>query len=68
MKHDWQEWSVQHPGYEGQYEMWYPARKCRNCHKVQERVELHSWMRVVGYRWEPLVGCCKPIITKGNKT
>ena len=37
-----------------------PMRECRNCGKVQTRVTNHCWMRVTGYRWEPLAGRCKP--------
>lgn len=35
-------------------------RVCRNCGAEQERHPIFSWMRVIGYRWEPLVGRCKP--------
>ncbi len=41
---------------------WEPRRKCNNCGKIQQRSTEHRWMRVVGYKWLPLVGRCE-----GNK-
>lgn len=35
-------------------------RKCVNCGAEQTKEVQHLWMRVTGYRWEPLVGRCKP--------
>jgi len=37
-----------------------PQRKCTNCGAEQTRESKHIWMRVVGYRWCPLAGRCKP--------
>lgn len=36
------------------------VRSCRNCDTTQERLPIHEWMRVVGYRWVPDVEKCKP--------
>ena len=36
----------------------YGHRRCRNCRAVQSREAQHVWMRITGYRWEPLVGGC----------
>ena len=38
----------------------YGARKCKKCGAFQQRFRQCSWMRVTGYRWEPLVGRCNP--------
>lgn len=35
-------------------------RECTECHAVQEKTTETNWMRVTGYRWEPLVGRCEP--------
>lgn len=35
------------------------GRRCKNCEKTQSRESQYLWMRVVGYRWEPLAGRCK---------
>lgn len=37
----------------------YGRRICLNCGKEQVKVSDHVWMRVTGYRWQPLVGKCK---------
>lgn len=42
---------------------WGPRRRCVNCGAIQQRYSEHSWMRVTGYSWQPLVGRCK----KGNQ-
>ena len=33
-------------------------RRCRLCGVEQHKEDIHLWMRVVGYRWRPLVGRC----------
>lgn len=37
---------------------WEPIRVCRVCGRAQSYETQHLWMRVTGYRWEPLVGRC----------
>lgn len=57
MKHDWEpvHKNVQDVCNRG----WDPERKCKNCGAVQTREDQTLWMRIVGYRWLPLVGRCK---------
>lgn len=46
---------------QGQEGLWnYGKRRCENCGAEQTKESFHRWMRVAGYRWEPLVGRCKP--------
>ena len=33
-------------------------RQCENCGVIQERNSVTSWMRTIGYKWEPLAGRC----------
>ena len=35
-------------------------RICLNCKAEQEKIQSHSWGRVVGSSWWPLAGRCKP--------
>lgn len=35
-------------------------RKCVNCGAVQRLYREHTWGRVTGRYWRPLVGKCKP--------
>ena len=37
---------------------WETVRVCSVCGRAQRRETQHLWMRVTGYRWEPLVGRC----------
>lgn len=37
---------------------WEPLRVCIICGRAQKRETYHLWMRVVSYKWEPLVGRC----------
>jgi hypothetical protein len=53
MAHDWQH--VQQ-GIEGIGN--YGIRHCSRCGAMQLKDADHLWMRVTGYRWEPLVGRC----------
>jgi hypothetical protein len=63
MRHDWQDIpsTVSDPH-------WYGKRKCRNCGAVQTREDEQNWGRIIGYRWRPLVGRCKPKDEKQPKT
>jgi hypothetical protein len=36
----------------------YGKRQCRKCGVVQRKWAEQDWMRVIGYRWEPLAGKC----------
>ena len=56
MKHEWEHYTP-----EDLYEQMGSngARKCRLCGKVQKKIAQYLWMRVTGYRWEPLIGKCK---------
>lgn len=59
MKHDWHD---PRPNTPDSGRMSHEFRKCRNCGKEQTLVISHLWMRIVGRRWEPLAGRCKPMI------
>ena len=52
MKHEWFDIS-------GNDRPFRRFRKCDRCGIEQEHITEHHWMRVVGYRWLPLVGRCK---------
>lgn len=58
MKHDWEDIMSELP-IQTQLAI-HGARRCRNCGAEQEKWAEYLWMRVVGYRWEPLAGRCKP--------
>lgn len=55
MKHEW-EHVYQGPEGLGNY----GKRRCARCGAEQTKYSQHVWGRVTGYRWEPLVGRCKP--------
>lgn len=38
---------------------WEPRRRCKLCGVIQQKISHTLWMRVMGYKWEPLVGRCK---------
>ena len=69
MKHDWYDPRYQEPReptpktpgerFSYQWEYNYGVRKCRTCGARQVKLADHEWMRVVAYRWTPLVGRCK---------
>ena len=59
MKHNWEAIALATPDRPFADMSHHGARKCRNCGAVQQKNAQHSWMRVTGYRWEPLVGRCK---------
>jgi hypothetical protein len=59
MKHDWEEISLATPENKWADMNHYGARRCRNCDVTQRKMAQHSWMKVTGYRWEPLAGRCK---------
>ena len=54
MRHEWETL----PSTVSEPNLW-GKRRCRNCGAVQEYEQLQNWMRIVGYRWYPLVGRCK---------
>lgn len=55
MRHEWEDVGGDH----AHPETWMRIlRQCKHCLKVQEKETEHLWMRVVGYRWLPLVGRC----------
>lgn len=54
MRHDWE-------AREPKTEIEPPCRRCRNCEVEQHRYNRYDRMRIVGYRWLPLVGLCKGI-------
>lgn len=64
MKHDFEAFTPQNPMLAMQV---YGARKCKNCGQVQYKYGQQVWMRVTGYRWEPLIGRCKPVLYKLDK-
>lgn len=49
-------WEFVHQGQEGLGN--YGKRRCVRCGAEQTKHAEHLWMRVTGYRWEPLVGRC----------
>jgi len=51
-------WLDVRQGPEGMFN--YGKRKCKNCNKEQTKHADHSWGRVTGYSWSPLVGRCNP--------
>jgi hypothetical protein len=59
MAHDWKPWTdpTKSPAW---HFMRGPLRRCAHCGAVQTKESQHSWGRVVGYRWFPLAGRCKP--------
>lgn len=63
MKHEWQ---ILDEGMIGMISS--PIRKCSHCNLTQRKRTLTNWMRVVGYKWEPLVGRCKGKNQKGETT
>lgn len=62
MKHNWEEVSLNIAGnpVKRHWDMRFRWRVCRNCRAKQRYDTQYSWMRVVGYRWHPKVGRCKP--------
>ena len=56
MKHQWEPFNHETPA---MTMMCAPGRICVHCKARQDKETQYSWMRVVGYRWYPLVGRCK---------
>jgi hypothetical protein len=56
MKHDWENTNSKDKFGDMNN---YGRRRCRNCQVEQTKNAQHLWMRVTGYRWEPLAGRCK---------
>lgn len=56
VKHNWEEINQGIKGISN-----YGKRQCEICGAVQVKESIHVWMRVVGYRWFPLIGRCKGI-------
>jgi hypothetical protein len=54
MKHDWEP----SPKEGTMKYLWLEIRLCANCGAEQIKEVKHSWMKVTGYRWEPLAGRC----------
>lgn len=55
-KHDWE--NIR--GNDKKYGISFSERRlCKTCGAFQKKSTQHSWGRVVGYRWWPLVGRCK---------
>lgn len=44
------------------------VRQCAVCGRVQEWETEHLWMRVVGYRWLPLVGRCPGVLAPNEES
>ncbi len=59
MRHDWDDWWADPRKTPAQVFMSQRERHCRNCGATQHQEIEHSWGRVVGRRWTPLVGRCK---------
>lgn len=55
MRHDWENLPIPLAHYGS-----YGFRRCRNCGAEQVRENVQDWMRIVGYRWMPPVGRCRP--------
>lgn len=54
MRHEWKRWDDPEKTFAQKF-MSGPQRRCDNCGAVQTKNAKHEWMRVVGYRWWPLV-------------
>lgn len=71
MKHDWEvisapiEWDDKFETFricsKKRFRLHDTVKICKICGKMQMRNTEHEWMRVIGYRWIPLVGRCKGI-------
>lgn len=58
MKHEFEKAEPNNPMHAMQV---YGSRKCKNCGKVQHKYSEQNWGRIIGYKWLPLIGRCKPI-------
>jgi hypothetical protein len=56
MAHKWEELPSNKP----EHLMSGPRRECVNCGARQVKEQETAWGRVIGYKWWPLVGRCKP--------
>jgi hypothetical protein len=63
MKHEWKDGYVPEE-LDFTSQVFRRFRKCKHCGKVQEYEKEHNWGRVVGGRWNPLVGRCTGVYEK----
>jgi hypothetical protein len=54
MKHEWIAYGGT-PSLPGTY------RRCKRCRAIQQLNDVQNWGRIVGYRWYPLAGRCRPL-------
>lgn len=58
MAHEWRPMTTEELGGMFKAMSTFDSRKCTKCGAEQKKEVEHSWMRVVGYQWLPLVGRC----------
>lgn len=61
MRHEWEiKYMASKENRHSPHAMQYKHRICKNCGAEQMQEAEYEWMRIVGYRWHPKVGRCKP--------